>query len=72
MRTFLSELTFDPEAVCDCMPEYRLVLDGEVSYGIHLGEGYIRNEEGQTKLTAQQVKDLSVIIDWALEKTKAR
>ena len=72
MRTFLSELTFDPEAVCDCMPEYRLVLDGEVSYGIHLGEGYIRNEEGQTKLTAQQVKDLSVVIDWALEQTKAR
>lgn len=72
MRAILDTLTFDPEAVCNCMPEYRLVLDGYDSYGIHLEEGYIRCDEGQAKLTAQQLKDLSALIDWALENTKAR
>ena len=62
LKEILLNLDYSPHRVCRCLPQYRLKTDfGE--FGIHLSEGYARCEDGQAKLTAEQVKTLRQIID---------
>ena len=62
LKEILLNLDYSPHRVCRCLPQYRLETDfGE--FGIHLSEGYARCEDGQAKLTAEQVKTLRQIID---------
>lgn len=68
----LTGLAYDQNQSCNCQPEYKLTLSNGITYGIHLGEAYARCDHGQSKLTDKQVNALTVIIDWALEITKAR
>ncbi len=68
----LTGLTYDQNQVCNCQPEYNLTLPNGVTYGIHLEEGYARCDEGQSKLSGDQLNALSAIIDWALQITKVR
>ena len=68
----LSGISYDKDQICNCLPEYNLALSNGVTYGIHLEEGYIRCEKGQASLTQPPIEALSGMIDWALEKTKAR
>ena len=61
LKEILLNLDYSPHRVCRCLPQYRLETDfGE--FGIHLSEGYARCEDGQAKLTAEQVKTLRQII----------
>lgn len=68
----LTNLHYDQNQLCNCQPEYNLTLPNGITYGIHLEEGYVRCDEGQSKLNDQQAQALTAIIDWALEKTKER
>ena len=68
----LTGLTYDKDLLCNCQPECRITLPNGDTYGIHLGDGYVRCGEGQAKLTQQQIWELSAIIRWAEEETKAR
>ena len=62
LKEILLNLEYSPYRVCHCLPQYRLETDfGE--FGIHLSEGYARCEDGQAKLTAEQVKTLRQIIE---------
>ena len=72
MSEILTGLTYDQNLICNCQPEYKLTLSDGITYGIHLEEAYARCDQGQSKLTDKQVEALKVIIDWALEITKAR
>jgi len=61
LKEVLLNLDYLPHKVCRCLPQYKLKTDfGE--FGIHLSEGYARCEDGQAKLTAEQVKTLRQII----------
>ena len=68
----LTGLSYDENLVCDCQPEYQLLLPNGAAYGIHLEAGYVRCDEGQSKLSGKNLEALAAIIDWALETTKAR
>lgn len=72
IQKILDALDYDENAFDDLLPEYRLILASGDAFGIHLKEGYVSGEKGQAKLSAEQLKDMSAIIDWALEKTKAK
>ncbi len=68
----LSNLPYDQNLICNCQPEYEVLLPNGKKYGIHLEEAYVRCDEGQCKLNDDQLDALTAIIDWALEQTKAR
>ena len=68
----LTGLSYDENLVCNCQPEYQLLLADGATYGIHLEAGYVRCDEGQCKLDGKNLEALTAIIDWALETTKAR
>lgn len=62
LKEILLNLDYSPHRVCRCLPQYKLETDfGE--FGIHLSEGYARCEDGQAKLTADQIQTLRQIID---------
>lgn len=67
LADLLAGLSYDPELLCDCLPEYQVKLDSGVSYGIHLSSAYARCETGQALLTDEQVAKLQSIVQWAKE-----
>lgn len=72
VNDILTSLDYKESMICKCLPEYKLQLPNGMTYGIHLGEGYARCDQGQANLTKQQVAELSAIIQWALVVTKAK
>lgn len=61
LKEMLLNLDYAPHRVCRCLPQYKLETDfGE--FGIHLSQGYARCEEGQAKLTAEQLQTLRQIL----------
>lgn len=61
----LESLTYSPYRVCKCLPQYKIDID-DVTYGIHLTEGYARCDAGQAKLTAEQIDLLQETLAWTV------
>lgn len=57
----LGSLTYDPEAICNCIAPITIAVDGEVEYEINLEEGFVRCAQGQAALTEPQLDTLSDI-----------
>ena len=72
LTNILINLAYDPEKVCDCLPEYTVDTEFGKGYGINLAEGYVRCEKGQADLTAGQIDQIAVIIEWARENKSGR
>lgn len=64
LTNILINLAYDPEKVCDYLPEYTVDTEFGKGYGINLTEGYVRCEKGQADLTAGQIGQISAIIEW--------
>lgn len=65
LTNILINLDYDPNKVCDCLPEYTVDTEFGKGYGINLTDGYARREKGQAELTAGQVDQIRAIIEWA-------
>lgn len=61
----LRGLDYRRELVCRCLPEFTVDSELGTGYGLHLNEGYARCEKGQAKLTEEQIKQISAILEWA-------
>lgn len=50
----LKKLDYHPCRVCRCLPKCELEIKSKC-YGLHFGEGYARCDEGQARLTQEQL-----------------
>ena len=53
------------EGICRCLPEYTVDTEFGTGYGINLTEGYARYNGCQVSLTAEQIKEITAIMEWA-------
>ncbi|MCI8463748.1 MAG: hypothetical protein HFG25_12545 [Lachnospiraceae bacterium] len=51
------------EGICRCMPEYTVSTEFDQNYGINLTEGYVRCEDEQVSLTAEQLDTIRDILE---------
>ena len=58
----LGSLSYDPQRMCKCLPEYDVVVSEDLSWGLNLSEGYARNGVGQARLTREQVDRIRDIL----------
>lgn len=65
LTDILVNLDYKPEKVCKCRPEFYVDTDFGSDYGVNLNSGYVRCEKGQADLTAEQVKQIEEILQWA-------
>lgn len=65
LTDILVNLDYKPEKVCKCRPEFYVDTDFGSDYGVNLNSGYVRYEKGQADLTAEQVKQIEEILQWA-------
>lgn len=63
LTELLKSVSYNPNFVCKCLPEYTVELEDGSAYGVHLSEGYARCDAGQANLTEQQVEKLRQIIE---------
>ena len=56
-------LSYDPEAVCKCLPEFRVDTEFGEDFGVNLSEFYVRCEAGQASLTAEQAEEIQGILE---------
>lgn len=61
IRSILKKLDYSPHRICRCLPECQFEMKSK-SYGLHLGEGYARCEEGQARLTQEQLQTIREIL----------
>lgn len=62
LTNILENLRYSPHKICKCRPEFTIVTE-QVSYGIHLTQGYARCEAGQAALTREQVQRIRIILE---------
>lgn len=65
LTDILVNLDYKPEKVCKCRPEFYVDTEFGSDYGVNLNSGYVRCEKGQADLTAEQVKQMEEILQWA-------
>lgn len=58
----LGSLSYDPQRMCKCIPEYTVSVSDDLSWGLNLSEGYARNGVGQARLTREQVDRIRDIL----------
>ena len=58
----LNSLTYDPEAICNCIAPITIQVDGESQYEVNLEEGYVRCAQGQAGLTQEQLDILTALL----------
>lgn len=58
----LNSLTYDPEAICNCIAPITIEVDGESQYEVNLEEGYVRCAQGQARLTQEQLDFLTQLL----------
>ena len=58
LARILSELTYLPENICECIAEITVTVNGEEKFRINLDEGFVRCDQGQAVLTADQAEAL--------------
>lgn len=63
LTDILINLSYDPEKVCRCAPEFTVDTEFGDGYGVNLTEGYARCGEGQADLTREQLDTILNIID---------
>ena len=56
-------LAYDPEAVCSCLPEFLVDTEFGDGYSVNLTEYYVRCQEGQAPLTAEQAEKIRGIVE---------
>ena len=56
-------LAYDPNSVCRCLPEFTVNTEFGDGYGVNLTEHYVRCEDGQAPLTAEQAETIQGILD---------
>lgn len=64
LTDILTNLDYDPDKMCKCLPEYTVDTEYGKGYGISLNgnEGYARCGNAQADLTQEQVQKISEII----------
>ncbi len=65
-ENILGGLNYDPKAMCNCLPEFKVAFEGSEVYGVHLTQGYARCDKGQAALTDEQTEQLTEIIERAV------
>ena len=65
LTDILVNLEYKQEKLCKCRPEFYVDTDFGSDYGVNLNSGYVRCEKGQADLTAEQVKQIEDILQWA-------
>lgn len=58
----LTSLSYDPEAICNCITPITIEVDGESQYEVNLEEGFVRCAQGQASLTQEQLDILTTIL----------
>lgn len=61
LAQLLSQLTYLPEDVCECIAEITVTVNGEDKFFINLDEGFVRCSQGQATLTPEQIDSLREI-----------
>ena len=56
-------LDYDPNRICNCLPEFTVKTEFGDPYGVNLNQGYVRCDEGQADLTSEQVAKIQEILD---------
>ena len=56
-------LAYDPDRICRCPPEFTVDTEFGDGYGVNLTSHYVRCEEGQAPLTAEQAETIQGILD---------
>ncbi len=68
LTDILRHLSYDPQKICRCLPEYTVDTEFGTGYGISLRDhGYVRCEKGQAELTQEQYDQIQSILLWAEE-----
>ena len=57
----LKKLDYHPCRVCRCLPKCELEIKSKC-YGLHFGEGYARCDEGQARLTQEQLHAIQGVL----------
>lgn len=70
LTNILNNLSYDPDRICDCLPQFTVDTEFGTGYGIHLDQAYVRCDRGQAALTQEQVETIRGIVQWA-ESTNA-
>lgn len=65
LTDILINLDYDPDKLCNCLPEYRVDTEFGHGYGINLTKGYARCDQGQADLTEDQIHAITEIVRWA-------
>lgn len=63
MTDILTELAYDPDAVCRCMAEFHVDTELLTGIEVNLSEAFARCEQGQAPLTEAQVRILRDILE---------
>lgn len=63
LTDILINLSYDPEKVCRCAPEFTVDTEFGEGYGVNLTEGYARCADGQADLTREQLETIREIMD---------
>lgn len=56
-------LDYDPNRICNCLPEFTVKTEFGDPYGVNLNQGYVRCDDGQADLTPDQVALIQQILD---------
>lgn len=62
LTDILINLSYDPELVCKCVPDFSVDTEFGTGYGISLS-GYARCGEGQAELTEEQLQQIRQILE---------
>ena len=54
-----NSLSYDPQAICNCIAPITIAVEGEIQYEVNLEEGYVRCAQGQASLTQEQLDILT-------------
>lgn len=67
LTDILRKLSYD-DGLCKCRPEFTVITEFG-TYGVKIdSEGYARTQGKQSDLSGEQYKDVSEILNWAVEK----
>lgn len=63
LTDILINLDYDPGKLCDCAVEFTVDTEFATGYGVNLGEGFARCEDGQAELTLEQLETIQGIVE---------
>lgn len=63
LTAILINLQYDPNKICNCMPEFSVSTEDGTKYGVNLSECYVRCDDGQADLTVEQIHRVREILE---------